>query len=58
MMKEWKRPQMSVVIRVSREENVLTVCKWDNNSGPIYDNTYCMISVPTGCTTCNSTMPS
>jgi hypothetical protein len=58
MKKEWKKPQMIVVMRGSREENVLTVCKWDNTSGPVFDNNYCMIGVPSGCTTCNSTMPS
>jgi hypothetical protein len=57
MKKLWKKPQIIVVMRVSGEENVLEVCKWES-SGPIYDNNFCMQSAPTGCTTCYSTLPS
>lgn len=53
-----EKPQMIVVMRGSSEENVLTICKWDNSSGPVIINDFCMMDYPSGCTTCDATMPS
>jgi hypothetical protein len=34
MMKEWKKPQLVIVIRGSAEENVLNACKIASTPGP------------------------
>jgi hypothetical protein len=58
MKKEWNKPKLIVVMRGSREENVLAVCKSDNSSGPDSYNISCMLGLETGCENCNATMPS
>lgn len=41
MKREWTKPQLVVVIRGSAEENVLTVCKIGNTTGPYNSDGNC-----------------
>ncbi len=58
MKTEWNKPQLVVVARGSREENVLYVCKVNNSNGPSYYDTLCMFRYGSGCIECYFDMPS
>ena len=55
MKKEWNKPQLVVVTRGSREENVLSVCKGNNSTGPDRFDTLCMLGLELGCENCSNT---
>lgn len=41
MKKEWKKPQLVIVIRGSAEENVLNACKIASTPGPFASDDNC-----------------
>jgi hypothetical protein len=55
MKKEWNKPQLVVVTRGSREENVLSVCKGNNSTGPDGFDISCMLGLEIGCENCSNT---
>ena len=57
MKKEWKKPQLVVVVRGSAEENMLRGCKTECAvGGPIWD--YCGCHGEIACIICSFIIPS
>ncbi len=53
MKKEWKKPQLVVVVRGSDEERVLSGCKSFLAGGPLATDLNCIgLAVPAACLSC------
>lgn len=54
MKKEWKKPQLIVVVRGQSQENVLTACKVTGNSGAYTDDSACIGDSNGRCNACEA----